>query len=526
MFFKSLFISISSISLASWAIIAPVSAQPSRLPIIREKAFWQAIDERDPAALEGKHIPPKYFKQCKKKITPLNHAILNKDTAMVRLLIERGAGVNQPDKDKDTPLHAAVMIASKEIVELLLLHHSVDLDRQNHYDRTPLFIAIKNNQYDLVVQLVRKGANKEIKGKIKSNGVYSYQTPLGLAIESCPKIAAFLIQNGVNLYQKGIQGYYPIVDAVLYQREELVDLMRAQGVPLFYPEEVDFTVLHAAAYHTAVYLKRYLDMAPAGKQDQQDAHGDTPLHYAARYGKPETVALLLARGANFHIANKLGYQPLSFVVTHPNKTSQLAIARLLIKQGADVNALDHKFTVLGNAVLNGKMELIKLLLENKVNIEQLPTNPLYFKRSTLDKLFSHKVRFINSQTTLLHLAIGQGHTAIAQFLLARNPALVNQRDAFGCTPLHYAAILDNIEITHDLLAHGARLDIREKQKGYTPIEFAKNMRLQYRDENTNRPIHYGGNRVTQLLASWQKEQKKKAKEEKRKKRNEKKKAKK
>ena len=210
------------------------------------------------------------------------------------------------------------------------------------------------------------------------------------------------------------------------------------------------------------------------------------------------------------------------MVERPNTTRQLAIARLLIKQGADVNVLDHRFTVLGNAVLKGNMELVKLLLEHKANIEQLPTNPLYFKRSISDKLFGATVKFINSQTTLLHLAISKGHTAIAKFLLTRHPAFVNQRDAFGCTPLHYAAFLDNVEITHDLLAHGARLDIREKKEGYTPIEFAKNMTC----ENDQQVFRLGGNRVTQLLENWQKEQKKKAKEEKIKKRNEKKKAKK
>ena len=263
MFWKSF----SSSLILGLTIINAVQAKPSNSSTVREKEFWQAIDERYPAALEGKHIPPKYFKQCKKKITPLNQAILNEDIAMVRLLIEKGADVNYPDKEKDTPLHTAVIVASKEIVELLL-ESSVDLDRQNNYDRTPLFIAIKNNQYDLVAKLVSKGANKEMKGKIKSDGAYSYRTPLELAIESCPNIAAYLIQNGVNLYQKGAQGDYPIVDAVWYKREELVDMMHTQGVPLFYPEEVGLTVLHAAASHTAAYLKRYLDLAPAGKQDQ------------------------------------------------------------------------------------------------------------------------------------------------------------------------------------------------------------------------------------------------------------------
>lgn len=109
----------------------------------------------------------------------------------------------------------------------------------------------------------------------------------------------------------------------------------------------------------------------------------------------------------------------------------------------------------------------------------------------------------------------------------RNPDFVNQRDDFGCTPLHYAAILDNVEITHDLLTHGARLDICEGRNGYTPIEFAKKMTLYYTDKSGKKQSkRFFGNRVTCLLAIWQKEQKKKAKEEKLKKINEKKKAKK
>ncbi|MGI2298615.1 ankyrin repeat domain-containing protein [Candidatus Cardinium hertigii] len=505
------------------SIIPSVKANPSSLPVVSAKEFWQAIHERNPAALEGKQIPPKYFKQCKKKNTPLNQAILNEDIAMVRLLIAKGADVNHPDKEKDTPLHAAVMAADKAILELLL-KCPVALDSQDKNSRTPLLLAIQNNQYDLVVQLVKKGANKEKKGIVKYNEQYSYRTPLELAIASSPNIAAYLIEQGVKLDEKGAQGNYPIAEAVWHKREVLVDKMLAQGVPLFYPEAVGFTVLHAAACHEPDYLKRYLNLAPAGKQNQQDEEGNTPLHYAASVAGPDNIALLLEKGANPFILNRLGQQPLNCVVNHPNTTHQLAIASLLIAQGADVNAMDHQFTLLGNAVLQGKLELIKLLLEHKANVEQLPTNPLYFKRSVSDKLFSRTVKVINTQTTLLHLAIVKGQTAIAQFLLAHHPAFVNQKDAFGCTPLHYAAAFDNVAIAHDLLAHGARLDIRERTEGYTPIQFAKEMSFVVK--NGEEKICYSGNRVTRLLEKWQKEQKAKAKAEKIKQKNEKKKAKK
>lgn len=56
----------------------------------------------------------------------------------------------------------------------------------------------------------------------------------------------------------------------------------------------------------------------------------------------------------------------------------------------------------------------------------------------------------------LLLAMKKGNTAVALALIAREPALVNTKDFFGMTPLHWAAILRNDEVITKLLDAGAQ----------------------------------------------------------------------
>src|SRR5579859_4542752 len=60
--------------------------------------------------------------------------------------------------------------------------------------------------------------------------------------------------------------------------------------------------------------------------------GETPLHYAATFGNPDAVRVLLERGADPNARNRAGATPLIYGAYNFEKS------RLLVEKGADVNA--------------------------------------------------------------------------------------------------------------------------------------------------------------------------------------------
>ena len=101
-----------------------------------------------------------------------------------------------------------------------------------------------------------------------------------------------------------------------------------------------------------------------------DTNGDTALAYAVRFNKVELVLELLST-ANIDV-NKGNIPPL----TASAMKGSVAIARLLIEKGADVNAVDtNGDTALAYAVLANKVELVLELLSAAnidVNKGELP----------------------------------------------------------------------------------------------------------------------------------------------------------
>jgi len=77
-------------------------------------------------------------------------------------------------------------------------------------------------------------------------------------------------------------------------------------------------------------LKKQL--AAGADVNSRDRKGATPLLYAAAFGSPEAVQLLLDSGAGIDARNAFDATALIWAAGQPHK------ARLLVEKGADVNA--------------------------------------------------------------------------------------------------------------------------------------------------------------------------------------------
>jgi len=150
----------------------------------------------------------------------------------------------------------------------------------------------------------------------------------------------------------------PVLTALYYNQPYIAHLLWRRGAPL--------DVFTAAAVGDLPQLQALLAQHP----EQLSAFapdGFQPLGLAAFFGQAEAAAFLIANGAPVDqpSLNDRHVRPLHSAAA----SKQLEICRLLLDQGADINARQADgFAPLHAAAQNGDVELIKLLLDRGADI--------------------------------------------------------------------------------------------------------------------------------------------------------------
>jgi ankyrin repeat protein len=151
-------------------------------------------------------------------------------------------------------------------------------------------------------------------------------------------------------------GVSAVLLAVYYGHPRLAEILLAAG------REPD--LFEAAATGRAERVTALLARDPA-LANAYSPDGFTPLGLAAYFGHLAPAEALLERGADPNLAarNPMRVQPLHSAVANRDGAAALALAELLLRHGADVNARqegDH--TPLHEAAFHGEAALARLLL--------------------------------------------------------------------------------------------------------------------------------------------------------------------
>jgi cytohesin len=211
---------------------------------------------------------------------------------------------------------------------------------------------------------------------------------------------------------------------------------------------------HLNAWHYASFgeldaLKQLKE--EGGDIDGSDDRGFTPLAWAARNGHEEVVTLLVESECNLESSCFGGLKPLHHAV---NKNLE-RVAKMLIKAGSDVNAVDDNMdTVLHYASSRGVLNIVVALLAGDGNggADVLRTNA--------------------QGVSVLHKACMFGQLAITKKLCDVGGDMAAQ-DSVGETPMHYAAKSGFPAIVKYLIEKGAPIDVANSA-GMTPKQVAVN----------------------------------------------------
>jgi ankyrin repeat protein len=122
-----------------------------------------------------------------------------------------------------------------------------------------------------------------------------------------------------------------------------------------------------------VILQQWIARHPRRINKQYGAFCDTPLHFAARFGREDLADPLIAAGADVEARNKLDERPLHTSATH----GRPAVVQLLLARGADVDAIGPggktplhaaAFGLGGQSKSEARIEVAKLLLAAGANV--------------------------------------------------------------------------------------------------------------------------------------------------------------
>ena len=463
--------------------------------------------------------------------TRLADAAMRRDVAAVRTLIGQKVDVNVPGLDGTPALHWAVRVDDVATAKLLL-SAGAQATLANRYGLTPLAIAAANGSAAMIGVLLDAGAD------VNAPDPAGETSLMNAARVGSLDAVTLLVDRGATV---------DATDAA-FQQTALMVAVRENN-----PDVVKFLIARGASVNAKTRVGRTPPWVlpnsvpgfghgigivrgglPARGSRPPIPGGMTPLLYAARDGRMDTIRMLLDAGADINQREANEITPLIIAITnnHPD------VARFLIDRGADIKAVDwYGRTPLWAAVETRNMdvdnatfvnsidrapylELIQVLLERGADVNARMKEVAPIRREFLRITGSLAWVDFTGQTPFLTAALA-GDLTVMKLLLKHGadphiptfagttalmaaagvnwvvdqtfdegqPALleavklcvelgmdVNAVNSMGLTAMHGAANRGSDDIIRYLVQQGAKIDVKDAE-GRTPQMWAEGVFL-------------------------------------------------
>lgn len=234
--------------------------------------------------------------------TPAHVACQHGQENVIRVLLSRGADVRLKGKDNWTALHFAAWQGHLGIVKLLVKQAGADVDGQTTDGRTPLHLASQRGQYRVARILIELGADVHT----TSSG---FNTPLHVAAETGhTSTSRLLIKHQADIHAQNTQGLTPLHLASQRGHLATVKMLIEEGAEPYRCSHTLRSPCHLAAEngHSEV-LKELLHHCPDGGA-LSDEQGLTPLHLAVQGGYSNIITMLVPQDLQDFV-NESSVQP-------------------------------------------------------------------------------------------------------------------------------------------------------------------------------------------------------------------------
>ena len=334
------------------------------------------LDSRYISEEERKYIidnPEKYNinKTDSNGFTALTYYINKGNLKKVKILLDMGANVNQQYKNKNKHKPLTDSISKNVEITKLLLERGADINEINDKGDTSTILAVKYENKEVLELMVKMGADIN---KVNMNGY----TALMYAIDNeMFKEADYLLDNGA-IVNRNLDA---LMTAIESENLEITKLVLGNKTYKFNEELVnkDFvneefvneeTKFNETPLTYAIMLGKYktikLLLDNKANINQETKNGTTPLNNASERGDVKIIKLLLKRGADINQENKNNKTPLIMAI----KSRDVEVIKLLLDNKANINQeTKNGTTPLNNAIDVTLTDLTRIKYVDNVKVE-------------------------------------------------------------------------------------------------------------------------------------------------------------
>ena len=234
-----------------------------------------------------KHSPDLIDATDQKGLTPLHVATANHQTGVVQTLLALRARVNVRAKTGQTPLHVAARNGEAGIAQLLLTNRAL-VDVPDNFGNTPLLLALQSSNAETLDEGGGLAAKTSDREGLSMARLHQQQLQL----------ASLLVRQQAGVNARNRAGATPLGEAVRLGNGPVVELLLAAGAnPDVAEPATGQSPLHMAAGRGQLAIIQVL-LRQRAAVNSPDARGETPLCYALRSGRTNTISVLRAAGGN------------------------------------------------------------------------------------------------------------------------------------------------------------------------------------------------------------------------------------
>ncbi|XP_073962846.1 transient receptor potential cation channel subfamily A member 1-like isoform X2 [Choristoneura fumiferana] len=332
--------------------------------------------------------------------TPLHTAVLLESKEGIELLLDAGAAVSCLNSSGLTPLHVCIKKELEEPLQVLASYEyqnadpmSTMVDVKDGEGHTVLQAAIEVEWVPGVCVALEAGADVALKANDGETPVHS-AAALG-NLEVLNEILSLAKQKKFIDCQND-EGETPLFKAIKHGHAECVRALLNEGAALDITLPGDVNVLHVAAdyghYDILKYLLEYEEsLNMINSLTAGDRRGFGPIHFAASGNHPNCVKLLLEKNADIRLRTTCS----------PHKSStplHIAAAKNHAEVAAVVLSIDkttiHEVNSMGwfplhTAAHHGSREVIAMLLRDGANLAGYTDGPKKFRRTAIDMVLNN-----------------------------------------------------------------------------------------------------------------------------------------